>query len=319
MLSGSASRPPRRDLTGLGCVSIHAAESQPKITMKKLILVLVLFAAPAFAQDGIDLSAAVWHGTPNVSGWPITVSLESVEFKPGRESDGNTVGVRPIFNRPQMNARWPEVRPVGWEGTIQFTIAACVRPQSVWHCAGLHEFWSDRNGAPRVWTGAPILTQWYDWVYRGQWGSEMEAYRPKLGDEIVFGLIAGDRRLMDLGEVRERSNFVRVPIVEAGIPVPLSTVPSVPTEPKEPGVPSLPPVDPGYAARLDQIEQRILLLEQLRVQDEVKDGQTRDEVGSAFTLITALTQRIEVLETRPVIKGCRASLSGIIPISCRLE
>jgi hypothetical protein len=147
----------------------------------------------------------------------------------------------------------------------------------------------------------------------------MEAYRPKLGDEIVFGLIAGDRRLMDLGEVRERSNFVRVPTVEAGTPVPLSTVPSVPTEPKEPGVPSLPPVDPGYAARLDQIEQRILLLEQLRVQDEVKYGQTRDELGSAFTLITALTQRIEVLETRPVIKGCRASLSGIIPISCRLE
>ena len=275
--------------------------------MKKLILAFVLFASPALAQDGIDLCQAVYHSSPNICQWPITVTLETVEFKPGTAADGNTVGVRPIFDRQQMNAVWPDVRPVGWEGTIQFTLWACIKAD-VWHCAGLQEFWSDRNGPPRIWSGAPILTQWHDWVYRGQWGAEMERYRPTLGDEIVFGLIAGDRRLMDLG-VQERSNFVRVPLMAVGVAVPLGTVQTPPQPPQgPPATPGPPVISTGI---LKAIEARILAVEQQQVEAGIDLNTYKQDVGHAIDLVMDTRTRLEALEAAYSRMSCKASAFGV--------
>lgn len=136
-----------------------------------------------------------------------------------------------LFNRAQVNARWRDV--VVWPpaGYIQWTLFACVRPNGTqWHCAGMHEFWSDRRGAPREWTGAALLenasngrNNWpANWAYDGRWG-EMQFYTPRPGEEIAFFMVAGAVRpgSSDHKTVLERSNVVRVRLAVSGIAQPM--------------------------------------------------------------------------------------------------
>lgn len=221
--------------------------------------------------DGIDLARVIWQNSPNVADWPATIDLQGVEFKPGTPSDGNC-GVRPIFNRAAVNVRWPDVRV--WthnpetgkpndptDGWIQFTLWAFVKVGNRWYGAALHEFWSDRFGQARVWTGAPILTQWGDWVYRNQWGPEMQSYRPQAGDEIGFMLTAGDRRSPhNLGDVRERTNVIRVRLSPAGVALPMDAPISSSPEPvpvvvvPPPPEPMSQPVDQSWKPALHEVE-----------------------------------------------------------------
>lgn len=293
--------------------------------MKSFGWALALFVGVGSAQaqqDGIDLSQAAYHGSPDISRWPVTVALEAVELKSGRASDGNTVGVRPVFDRATVNRRWPDVKPPGWEGFIQYTFWACVQPADRWHCAGLHEFWSDRNGSPRIWTGAPLLTQWSDWVYRGQWGPEMEAYRPREGDEIVFLLTAGDRRLMDLGDVRERSNAIRVHLVADGLARPLvgGVTPSpVPDPQPQPSPAPLPSPSPDLVS---QIASRLAALEAYASQLFESVTALSAAVEQHRSVVETLSARVQVLEARPVWARCSAAVAMFqihIPVRCQLQ
>ena len=198
-----------------------------------LLVVALLLAAPVRAQDGIDLSQAVITGPP-VQTWPATVTVSGVEFAPGESR-----GVRLIFDRSQVNTRWPDVIVWPPAGYIQWTLYACVRPDRVtWHCGGMHEFWGDRHGAPREWSGAPLLERasngtnhWQaNWAYDGRWG-QMNAYVPAAGDEIGFFMVAGAHRPGSSNHptVSERSNVVRVRLAPSGTATPIggSTVPPV--------------------------------------------------------------------------------------------
>lgn len=175
--------------------------------------------------DGINLSQAVFHGL-NVASWAPTVTVTGVEF-----GMGASAGVRLLFNRSEVNRRWPDV--VVWPpaGHIQWTLFACVRPNGTqWHCGGMHEFWSDRRGAPREWTGAALLenaangrNNWpANWAYDGRWG-QMQSYLPRPGDEIGFFMVAGAVRpgSSDHRTVFERSNVVRVRLAATGIALPM--------------------------------------------------------------------------------------------------
>lgn len=176
-----------------------------------------LVALPACAHipaDTIDLREATYHESPNVSNWPVTVHLRGIEYAPGE-----TRGVRPIFDRAQANAHWPDVliwpNPTNpLDGYIQFTLYMFVRVNGVWHGGGMIQFWGDRKGPPREWTGAPILTQWKDWVY---WAPSLAAHQPRAGEEVAFMLVAGNRRRMNKGDVMERSNVITVPVLAEGV------------------------------------------------------------------------------------------------------
>lgn len=255
-------------------------------------------------HDGIDLKTAQIHNSPkDVCDWPVGVELQGVEFKPGTPSDGNC-GVRPIFDRPALNGRWPDVRV--WthnpetgrpndpnDGWIQFTLWAFVKTGNVWRGAALHEFWSDRRGTARVWTGAPILTQWSDWVYRNQWGPEMQGYQPRAGDEVAFMLTAGDRRSPhNLGDVRERTNVLRVKLAASGIPevlggAPVGTVPA----PEPVPVPVTDPVPQGTATTSPAASAS---------QDELKAALRRLEeaIQAQASLVRGLDERLAALEAR---------------------
>lgn len=284
-------------------------------------------------MDGIDLRDVQFRSSPNVADWPITVTLNGVEFKSGTAAMGNTCGVRPIFDRTEMNARWPDVKPPDWTGAIQFTLWAFVRIGGVWYGAALQEFWSNRNGEPRIWSGAPILTQWSDWVYRNQWGPELEGYRPKVGDPIAFMLTAGDRRLMDVGDVRERTNVLLTTLqadavvegVTAVEPPPVSVIPPPDQPPTNTGV------DLAMAAEIIQLKARLTTLEAQhatlyefvteRQKTQIEEArQSADDAKVAADAATARVAKLELTveaykkrvdEALNVAKGAGGFLAGL--------
>lgn len=254
--------------------------------------------------DGIDLKSVQWHGTPDISDWPITLDLQGVEFKAGSASDGNTVGVRPIFDRGVMNQRWQPYRV--WpnnpetgqpnppnDGWIQHTLGAIVKVSGAWHGAALQEFWGNQYGDPRVWSGAPILTQWRDWAYRDPWSALM-SYQPREGDEIGFFLVAGDRRSPhNIGPVRERTNVARVKLAANGVadalaPVGVVTPPVVvppvvtPSEPN-PGYADLKAEVNGLTEALAKLVDRVTEVEAKALALQVKTTTTDEKLAALST------------------------------------
>lgn len=165
-------------------------------------------------MDAIDLSAAVVHNSPrDVASWPATVQIERLTMRPGHEQ-----GLSFEFS-PRL--RWPDYVPPGWtpgEG-LQYTVWAGCLVDGVWHVAGVIQMWRTRAS-----TGAPVLTQWRDWCYDpNRWGP-MVNYQPRVGDNMIFFLTAGNARKgsagpePDVTSVRERSNVVMVelPVGDSG-------------------------------------------------------------------------------------------------------
>lgn len=176
-----------------------------------LVLVCVLFATSAFAQrDAIDLNTVVYHASLNVASWPVTKTITQVDLKPGTRFQSD-VGVRLTLNpyNPAMHAdQWPDFIMWPPAGDLRWTLWLFVKMNGVWHGAAVHEMWKDRP-----WTGAPLLTQYGDWIYPNPgspWG-EMGNYVPQEGDEVAFMASAGDLRLRkDRFTVNQRSNVVKV-------------------------------------------------------------------------------------------------------------
>lgn len=188
-----------------------------KRTLYCTLGLLLYSCARSFAQvpaDAFDLAQAQYYESPNVASWPAVVALRGVEYAP----DPARGGVKPLFERSAIS-RWPDV--LVWsnpnnpnDGYIQFTLYAFVKIGDRWHGGGMHEFWGDRRGAPREWTGAPVLGYWNDWTY---WAPTLQQNPPRPGSEMAFMLVSGDRRRMDKGDVRERSNVIIVPVMAQGV------------------------------------------------------------------------------------------------------
>jgi FG-GAP-like repeat len=167
-------------------------------------------ASTASAQDMIDLRTVVYHASLNVSSWPVTKRITGVDLRPGTSAQSD-VGVRLTLNpyNPTINADpWPDFIMWPPNGDLRWTIWLFVRMDGVWHGAAVHEMWKDRS-----WTGAPLLTQYGDWIYPNPgspWGV-MGNYVPREGDEIGFMATSGDLRLRkDVLTVNQRSNVVTV-------------------------------------------------------------------------------------------------------------
>lgn len=200
-------------------------------------------------RDDIDLGAAVFYGPLNPATCAATVPLTGVEFQPGKSG-----GLRPIFQRPEMNARWPDVLVWPPKGYIQWTLCAGFQVGGQWHIGAMHEFWSDRNGPPREWTGAHPLeltddgsrNNWQgNWAYaRDRWGA-LAGYTPKVGDPMALVLVAGAVRPGSSNHptVAERSNVLVVPLQLTGM-----ALQAVPTEPATEPAPSAPPPLPAEPA-----------------------------------------------------------------------
>lgn len=224
------------------------------------VMLMVGQPAPTQAQDGIDLSRVVYHGA-DLRQFQPTVTITGVEF-----ASGETRGVRLLFDRSVLNARWPAVQV--WnnnpadplDGQVQWTFGACVQSAGRWHCAPLFEMWGDAGGTRQAkeWTGAPPWERAADgrnqfqanWAYDcGRFGAMCQV-APQIGEEMAFFMVAGGVRpgTSNHPTVAERSNVVRVTLAPIGVVRPLVDGPVyVPTAPAPTPVPPTPAPQPTPA------------------------------------------------------------------------
>ena len=277
-----------------------------------LVVTLALMCGAANAQvpgDMIDLSKADFYGT-NVSEWAPTVALTGVELR-----SGSNLGVRAEFDRAHVNSRWPDVLNWPPDGYLQWTLYACV-PVPKWTCAGMHEFWSDMKGAPRVWTGAHPMektldgrSHWKaDWAYDGRWGA-MQTFDPEPGKQMAFFMVAGAIRpgTSDHVTVRERSNVVVGALALQAIWRP-TAVDNPP-----------PPPDTTLAERVRVLESQVLQL----TNAIAHLSETTDEhVKIVVEGLASVELRLERLEQRVLNIQCEASANlgfARIPVRCTIK
>jgi hypothetical protein len=206
-------------------------------------------------KDAIDINAVQFYSPVHVAGFASTVDLIGAEFHPADDK-----GVRLVFDRAQVNAKWPDFTLPGWTGALQWTFFAGFQIAGKWHMAGLHEFWSDRGGSPREWTGAhPAVkagekTHWQaNWAYDNNRFGPLTSVAPYEGLAMALMMVAGGARAGTSNHptVPERSNIIVVPLKMSGTetvsnePVPPASEPEPQPAPVPVPVPS-PVPDSGF-------------------------------------------------------------------------
>lgn len=173
-----------------------------------LVLVLALAAAPAAAQDALDLHTVAIPHSPPVADWPVMLRITQLDMDPRG-------GIALTFDEP-VPERWKWFsNPSEPADNFQFTVWACVQKT---YCAGFVQMWAGRSmtdgSLPAILGG---YTNWWGDA-RHLWDA-MSDYRPSPGDEIDFLVTAGNGRLRsDITSVAERSNVVsiRLPAGDSG-------------------------------------------------------------------------------------------------------
>lgn len=192
--------------------------------------------------DAIDLSTVQIHNSHDVRGWPITATLSQLQFRP--------TGVHVEHSKRNGDGCWPNFRPAGWDGDLQYTLWIFLNLNGQWHGCGGIQFWQscDQNG------GAPekFAQDWYYDVNR--WGP-MTGHQPVPGERVGFMVSAGDSRGEGMHPVSERSQVIAIGfpnsgdvwdlpvVVDPPVPEPPAPIPDPPTPipVPSPPTPSLPP------------------------------------------------------------------------------
>jgi hypothetical protein len=174
--------------------------------------------------DALDLSTIVIHNSPDVRAWPITSTITRLEFRP--------TGVHVEHTKNGGAGAWPNFRPPGWDGDLQFTLWIFLNISGQWHGTGGIEFWQscDQNGGPPENFAK-------DWYYAADRWAPMTGHQPAVGELVGFMLTAGDARNNGAQSVQERSNLLLLPFPSSGA---VYVAPAAPPDPIEP--PHQPPV-----------------------------------------------------------------------------
>ena len=88
------------------------------------------------------ISDAIIHNSRDVCGWPATATITRLEFRPQ--------GVHVVHTKQHGQGSWPDFRPPGWEGDLQYTLWIFLYIHGAWHGSGCINFWRDcdQNGGP---------------------------------------------------------------------------------------------------------------------------------------------------------------------------
>lgn len=151
----------------------------------------------------IDLSTVVIHNSPDVRDWPATSTITRLEFRVG--------GVHIEHTKRDGPGAWPNFRPPGWDGDLQYTLWLIERIDGVWHASGGIQYWQDcdqNGGAPENFAAS--------WFYAPDRWAPMTGYQPAPGETVGFMVTAGDARNNGTQSVQERSNIVVLPFPVSG-------------------------------------------------------------------------------------------------------
>jgi hypothetical protein len=134
------------------------------------------------AQSFNFATARIWDSPPDVSVWPVTAKITSIEFTGS--------AMRVDFDKREGPGRWPDQIPPGFQGPLQYTLGMCRNIDGGWHCAGIVQFWYGRSLDD---TSEPSRF-WREWWYdAARWGP-LASVRPVEGEQVGVFVGAGDLR-----------------------------------------------------------------------------------------------------------------------------
>jgi hypothetical protein len=155
---------------------------------------------PPVSNDAIDLNqVTVTASSPgDVANWPVTTLITTLDLR----GDGAFID----FSKKDGPGRWPDVRPPGWDGDLQYTLWMVEYINGRWYTSGGIEYWYGlgRNGGPPSQYGR-------NWFYSPEVWGILANRQPAVGEQVGFFVTAGDARAKNVISVRERSNVVLVP------------------------------------------------------------------------------------------------------------
>lgn len=242
-------------------------------------------------SDGLDLSTVEIHNSQDVKSWPATAAITRLEFRASGVHVEHTKNVGP--------GAWPNFRPAGWDGDLQYTLWMFLRINGQWHGAGGIQFWQtcDQNGGP-----PEEFTK--NWFYAADRWAPMTGHQPASGESVGFMVSAGDARGDGQHPVNERSNIVVMPFPSSGAVYTATDAPEPalpqPQPPQE--VPGPVASGPGPGDPLPQLSDRQVLLT------------TRDEVIAVKQLLGELqadTQGVKAALAGLDVKGLLAVVSAV--------
>lgn len=192
--------------------------------------------------DAIDIGAVNIHNSHDVKGWPISATITKLEFR--------STGVHVEHTKNQGPGSWPNFRPAGWDGDLQYTLWIFLQIAGAWHGSGCIQFWQscDQNGGPPE----EFAKNWY---YAADRWAPMTGHQPTPGERVCFMVSAGDARNSGALSVFERSNIVEMPFPTSGT-VYIGKTDEEPAPPPPPP----PPTPEGLEARVSALEAKLAQL-----------------------------------------------------------
>lgn len=202
-------------------------------------------------RDAFDLNAAQIVNAPDVRAWPMTAEITKIWF------DGSVS--RFAFTKQDGPDRWPDVRPKGWTGDLQYTVWLFRLLGGVWVGSAFIQFWYGRDGSGD--TNDPDVPSKYaeHWYYADRWAPLFGSGPIRPAESIGFMVTSGNARDSDgpYGP-QERSNVVILPAADNGsFPFPINTAPPVDNPPS--------PVDNNPAPVYGDIQDVLAQLDEIRV------------------------------------------------------
>lgn len=237
----------------------------PRLVLASLLL--LLSASVTSAQDAIDLAQTSIVNAPDVRSWPSTARITRLEF-----ANGVT---RITFTKQEGADRWPDVRPAGWDGSLQYTLWLFLQVDGQWVGSGFIQFWHGRDGSGGL-SDPDVPSVYHEhWYYAARW-APLYGHGPIApGERIGFMVTSGNAR-DSAGPYgpQERSNVVVLSATDAGafrfdpaLPDPLTPAPTL--------IVDVPPLPTDLAARLEAIAGQ---LEALRLQADANTAKVQRQI-----------------------------------------
>lgn len=155
---------------------------------------------PPGGVDAFELTSAVGVGGADVRSWPITGPITRLDLMPQ--------GFHVEFGKRDGPGRWPDKKPDGWSGAIQYTLWIGTLLGHVWHLAASVNV--DYDNGSHLYADTATEPAKYP---RDLWYLDpaLAGHTPVEGEPTAFMVTAGALRGLSVITVQERSQVIVVP------------------------------------------------------------------------------------------------------------
>lgn len=165
---------------------------------------------PPTPADEIDLSIVQIVNAPNVAHWKQTARITEIIF--------NGINTSILFTKQDGPDRWPDVRPEGWSGNLQYTTWLFRwLNRNQWAASAFVQMWYGREGSGDA--ANPDVPSLYDrnYYYASRW-APLYGSGPIAPGEVIGMMVTSGNQRDGAGpnSVMERSNTVTFKATDNG-------------------------------------------------------------------------------------------------------